>query len=135
MLGIFGLFAAVETVILPVVAGLFNNPDLKSIHAVRKIERLKHIPFYYDCKEELRIEIVYEAGCKILPYCFEKGQKVPVFPFVLVSENEPEKVFSQQQLEYLNLEVIGLYDDNKRPANTSWHSPKFVHYVTLVTEK
>ncbi len=135
LLGIFGLFAAVETVILPVVAGLFNNPDLKSIHAVRKIERLKHIPFYYDCKEELRIEIVYEAGCKILPYCFEKGQKVPVFPFVLVSENEPEKVFSLQQLEYLNLEVIGLYDDNKRPANTSWHSPKFVHYVTLVTEK
>lgn len=135
LLGILGLFMEVETVILPVIAGLFNNPDLKSIHAVREIKKLEHIPFYYNCTEELRIEIVYEAGRKILPYCFQQEQHLPGLPFVLVSEQKPEEVFSQQQLESLELEFMGEYDDNKRPANTSWHSPHFVHQVTLVTAK
>lgn len=135
LVGVLGLFVVVESVILPVIVGLFNNPDLKSIHAVREMKELDQMPFYYDCVEDLRIEIVYEAGRKILPYCFRKEQNLPAFPFVLVSEKEPETVFSQQQLQYLNLELIGVYDDNKRPANTSWHSPRFVHYVTLVTEK
>ena len=132
--GVFGLFAVAEAILLPVVVGLFNNPDLKSIHAVREMKQLDGIPFYHDCGEELRIEIVYEAGRKILPHCFEEGQ-LPEFPFVLVSEKEPEVIFASQQLRCLNLDLIGVYDDNKRPANTSLHSSHFVHYVTLVTKK
>lgn len=135
LIGVLGLFVAVESVVLPVVVSLFNNPDLKSIHAVREMKELEGIPFYHDCKEELRIELVYEAGRKILPYCFQDEEELPALPFVLVSENAPEQVLSSRQRERLEIKVLGIYDDNKRPANTSWHSPRFVHYVTWVSEK
>ncbi|MDE6451958.1 MAG: phospholipid carrier-dependent glycosyltransferase, partial [Odoribacter sp.] len=133
--GVLGLFVAVESVVLPVVVSLFNNPDLKSIHAVRGMKQLEGVPFYHDCGEELRIEIVYEAGRKILPYCFQDEEELPALPFVLVSEKAPEQLLSPQQLSHLNVEIIGIYDDNKRPANTSWHSSSFVHYVTWIREK
>ena len=131
--GVLCLFMGVEIWGLPVVVSLFNNPGLKSIHAVREIGKLKELPFYYDCREELRIEIVYEAGRKILPYCFQEEKRLPALPFVLVSQESAEKVLPADLQQHLRWEVIGLYDDNKRPADTPWHSPKFVHYVTLVS--
>ena len=129
--GILGLFFLIEAVMLPVVVSFFNNPHLNSIHAVREMEELEGIPFYYDCDEELRIEIVYEAGRKILPYCFRHTQNFPSLPFVLVSAESPESVFNAAQLEQVQLKHIGKYDDNKRPENRSL----FVRYVTLVTAK
>ena len=50
------------------VANMFNNTEIKSIKAVRQIEELQHVPFYYPVNEELRIELVYEAGRRILPW-------------------------------------------------------------------
>ena len=133
--GILLLFLCVEIFVLPSIVSLFNNPDLKSIHEVRQIDRLNEMPFYHDCREELRIEIVYEAGRKILPYCFREKATLPELPFVLVSQGKAAEVLPAGLLEQVDLELIGIYDDNKRPANTSWHSPVFVHQVTLVKAK
>lgn len=133
--GILLLFLFVESFILPSIGSLFNNPDLKSINEVRTIKRLENIPFYYDCKEELRIEIVYEAGRKILPYCFREQTTLPELPFVLVSQGKADEVLPVNFSEQVELELLGIYDDNKRPVNTAWHSPLFVHQVTLVKAK
>ena len=126
--GIVGLFFFVEAILLPMVATLFNNPYLNSIRAVRTMERLNNLPFYSPCEEELRIEIVYEAGRKILPFCFESNQPLPSSPFVLVSACPIEQYFTQDQLTRMHWELIGKFDDNKRPENRSL----FVRYVTLV---
>lgn len=132
---ILALFFSVELFFMPVLVKLFNNPDLSSIHAVNDIEALENIPFYHPCNEELRIEIVYEARRKIRPYCFQGNDTLPGLPFVLVSMGKAEEVLPDSVQDRIALRVIGIYDDNKRPANTRWHSPMFVHQVTLVTEK
>ena len=113
---------------LPVIVTKFNNPDLNSIRAVRSMPDLQEIPFYYPADEELRIEIVYEAGRKILPYNFHGGATLPRLPFVLVSASPAQQLFPSEQMKQLKLEFIGKYDDNKRPENRSL----FVRYVTLV---
>lgn len=133
--GILMLFFCVESFILPVIVGMFNNPHIKSIHAIREVEELDQLPFYYPCEDEMRIEIVYEAGRKILPYCFQEKQSLPSLPFVLVSHQKAETILPSKLLENVQLKLIDRYDDNKRPENTSWYSSKFVHYVTLVSIK
>ena len=135
MVGVLVLFWSVEIFILPILASMFNNPDLKSIHAVRSIPKLEGVPFYYDCPEELRIELVYEAGRKILPYCFQEEEILPTLPFVLVSGKSAEEVLPERYLQEVDLDLIGIYDDNKRAINSSLHSPKFVRQVTLVNAK
>lgn len=135
LFGILALFFSVEIFFMPVLVKLFNNPELNSIHAVNDIEALEKVPFYYPCDEELRIEIVYEARRKIRPYCFQGNDSLPELPFVLVSQGKAEDVLPEVLQNRVALQVIGIYDDNKRPAHTTWHSPLFVHQVTLVSEK
>lgn len=133
--GILMLFCTVEVFILPTIVGLFNNSELNSINAVREIEELENIPFYHECSEELRIEIVYEAGRKILPYCFKEAQTLPELPFVLVSGGTAEEIFPDNLINKVNLKLIDVYDDNKRPAGDRFHSARFVRRVTLVSKK
>ncbi len=135
LLGILALFFSIEIFFMPVLVKLFNNPQLNSIHAVNSMKALEHVPFYYPCHEELRIEIVYEARRKIRPYCFQENDSLPALPFVLVSQGKAEDVLPDVFRDRVELQVIGVYDDNKRPAGTTWHSPLFVHQVTLVSEK
>ena len=66
--GVVLLLILVETLLMSRVANMFNNTEIKSIKAVRQIEELQHVPFYYPADEELRIELVYEAGRRILPW-------------------------------------------------------------------
>ena len=116
---------------LPTVVTLFNNPDLNSIRAVREMKDLQDVPFYYPSEEELRIEIIYEAGRKILPHSFHQGENLPSLPFVLVSASPVEQLFSSEQLDKMSCKFIGKYDDNKRPENRAL----FVRYVTLIQPK
>ncbi len=68
------------------VANMFNNTEIKSIKAVRQIEELQHVPFYYPADEELRIELVYEAGRRILPWDVKSDTTLlNSLPIVLVS--------------------------------------------------
>lgn len=133
--GVLLLFICVEVFVLPVIVSQFNNPELKSIHAVREIKKLDGLPFYFDCREQMRIEIVYEAHRKILPYCFEENREFPVLPFVLVSQKSAGETLPADLLEKVDTELIGIYDDNKRPAGNKLHSPSFVHHVTLLTPR
>lgn len=132
--GVLLLFLGAEVFVLPSVAGIFNNPDVRSIRAVREIPALDGLPFYHDSGEELRIEIVYEAGRRILPYPFRERDSLPSLPFVLVSGPEAGEVLPERFLGEVDLSLVGIYDDNKRAVN-SVRSPKFVRRVTLVRPK
>ena len=120
---------------MPSVAGLFNNPDMKSIKAVQDVEVLWNVPFYYPEDEELRIELVYEAGRRILPWDLSASETLPVSPMVLVSARSADEVLPDMLKSRVNMTFIGKFDDNRRKANTKWHSDIFVRYVTLLEMK
>lgn len=132
--GVVFLFFIVEAFLMPSIADLFNNPDIKSIHAVREIDTLKEIPFYYPEEEGLRIELVYEAGRRILPWDV-KSDTLPALPMVLVSGKRAEEILPDSLQAGIEMELIGIFDDNRRKANTKWHSGIFVRHVTLLKAK
>ncbi|MDE5639524.1 MAG: phospholipid carrier-dependent glycosyltransferase, partial [Odoribacter sp.] len=132
--GVVFLFFIVEVFLLPFVATLFNNPDMKSIKAVRDMEALQDVAFYYPEDEELRIELVYEAGRRILPLSVS-SDTLPVLPMVLVSARSADEVLSDSLKSNVNMTFIGKFDDNRRKTNTKWHSDIFVRNVTLLEMK
>lgn len=95
---------------------------------------LEEIPFYYPEDEELRIELVYEAGRRILPWN-TSGDTLPALPIVLVSARNAEDILPETLQSRVNMTFIGQFDDNHRKAGTKWHSDIFVRNVTLLEAK
>ena len=118
------------------VATMFNNEEIKSIRAVREIESINKLPFYYPQEEELRMELVYEAGRRILPWDTGKDTAIlDSLPIVLVSGRPAEDVLPESVRERVKLRLVDVYDNNARKKNTKWHSPKFVRYVTVIEKR
>ena len=102
--GVVFLLILVETLLMSKVANIFNNTEIKSIKAVRDIKELQHLPFYYPEKEGLRIELVYKAGRRILPWDIEKDTTIlDSLPIVLVSEKPAAEVLPATIQEKVNL--------------------------------
>lgn len=133
--GIVVLMIVTETLLMPRAANLFNNTEVKSLRAVREIEALQDMPFYHPQDEELRIELVYEAGRRILPLNLSDTACLNITPFVLVSGQSPEALFSDEFRESLNLRLVDVYDNNARPKESRRYSSKFIRYVTIVDKK
>lgn len=135
--GVVFLLILVETLLMSKVANIFNNTEIKSIKAVRDIKELQHLPFYYPEKEGLRIELVYKAGRRILPWDIEKDTTIlDSLPIVLVSEKPAAEVLPATIQEKVNLHFIDVFDNNNRPKSDKKHySSKFVRYVTMLEKK
>ncbi|MCQ4873789.1 ArnT family glycosyltransferase [Butyricimonas paravirosa] len=135
--GVVFLLILVETLLMSKVANIFNNTEIKSIKAVRDIKELQHLPFYYPEKEGLRIELVYKAGRRILPWDIEKDTTIlDSLPIVLVSEKPAAEVLPATIQEKVNLHFIDVFDNNNRPKSDKKHySSKFVRYVTILEKK
>lgn len=135
--GVVLLLILVETLLMPRVANMFNNTDIKSIRAVREIEEVNHLPFYYPSDEELRIELVYEAGRRILPWDIANDTTLlDSLPIVLISGKPAAEVLPASMAERVNLHFIDMYDNNTRPkSDKKRYSPKFVRYVTILEKK
>ena len=135
--GVVLLLILVETLLMSRVANMFNNTEIKSIKAVRQIEELQHVPFYYPADEELRIELVYEAGRRILPWDVKSDTTLlNSLPIVLVSGKPAMEVLPAAMQEKVNLRLIDVYDNNNRPkTDKKRYSPKFVRYVTILEKK
>ena len=80
---------------------------MKSIKAVRDVEVLRNVPFYYPEDEELRIELVYEAGRRILPWDLSASETLPVSPMVLVSARSADEVLPDTLKSRVNMTFIG----------------------------
>ena len=135
--GVILLLILVETLLMSRVANMFNNTEIKSIKAVRQIEELRHVPFYHPADEELRIELVYKAGRRILPWDVKSDTTLlNSLPIVLVSGKPATEVLPAAMQEKVNLRLIDVYDNNNRPkTDKKRYSPKFVRYVTILEKK
>jgi len=132
--GIVILLILVETFLMHSVATMFNNTDMKSIRAVRQMESLENIPFYHPEDEELRIELVYEAGRRIKPRNLQDTSLLESLPIVLVSGKPADEILPPNIKEKVHLQLIDIYDNNRRPkSDKRRYSPKFIRHVTIIT--
>ena len=134
--GVVILLILVETLLMTRVASMFNNTEIKSIRETRRMENLKGVPFYHPCDEELRIEIIYEAGRRILSWDVQNDTTIlDRLPVVLVSSKPAEEILPGHEKEKVSLRLVNVYDNNARKKNTRHYSPKFIRYVTILESK
>ena len=135
--GVVILLILVETLLMYRVANMFNNTEIKSIRAVRQIEAVQSLPFYYPLSEEApRIELIYEAGRRILPLDMERDTAfLQQLPFVLVSERPAGEIIPEALWGKVNIRLVDEYDNNPRPKNTKRYSSKFIRHVTILEHK
>ena len=134
--GVVIMLILVVAFLMHAVAGVFNNASMKSIRAVREMEELRDIQFYYPDDEELRIELVYEAGRRILPWNRQDSSLLNRLPVVLVSERPVEELLPSAWREQVQLRLVDVYDNNRRPqTDKKRYSSKFIRRVTIIEKK
>lgn len=126
------LFAYAELALMPTAGQLFNNPDRRSIAATRTDPRLAALPFYCLADEGVQIEVVCQAGRKILPVA---PSRLTEAPCVLVTQRPFAEACPPAVRGKVTAVHIGSYDDS-----TAWRLQKhrgrnFVTYVTLLKPK
>ena len=130
------LFVAAECFALPYVGKIVNNPERNSIEATRYNADLAPLSFYYNAKDELRIEIVYAAHKNIRPLDFSDKQEImQKLPCVVLTHGRVGEEMSAEIINDIDTLHIGLYDDNRYPKSNRRHRDMFVYNVTMLTAK
>ncbi|MGI6222385.1 MAG: ArnT family glycosyltransferase [Prevotella sp.] len=133
---ILGIFLVAELFLLKPIGALFGNPDAHSISLTQQDKRLQNLSFYHNANEDLRIELVYEAGRKILPLNLNDSATVAAkLPCVIVSRQPIEKEMPANVLGSLKVTNIGTFDDNKHPKSNRHYTEAFLNHVTLLEKK
>lgn len=130
------LFLSAECFMLPLLGNVINNPEMKSVSRTRDLEELKDVPFYYNQKDELRIELVYAAGRKIRPLDMAHADSVKsVLPCAILTHGRAEEELPVKLLRSIDTTYIGQYDDNRWAKSSSRYNDKFVYHITLLKKK
>lgn len=134
--GVVALFACAECFAWPYIRDLVNNPEMKSISLTRDIKELDGLPFFYDEKDPLRIELVYAAHRKIRPIDVSDMDSVThhlpcaILTHKRVGEELPKALWNKVDTTY-----VGRFDDNRRPATSSRYNETFIYHVTILRAK
>lgn len=134
--GVLALFLLAECFMLPLLTNVINNPEMKSVSLTRNLEELTDIPFYYNEKDELRIELVYAAGRKIRPLNMSNADSVrKALPCAILTHDRAVKELPNKLLRSIDTIYVGQYDDNRWAKNSSRYNDKFVYHITLLKKK
>lgn len=137
--GVCILFMLVEVFLLKPVGRMFGNPQMRSISLTRTMKELKDVPFYHDKGDPVRIEIVYEAGKKILPVDFHKGCAAGgishCLPFVLISHKYAAQTLPEGIMQDVDTVSLGTFDDNKHPKTDRHYTKDFIYHATVIKSK
>ncbi|MDR2131574.1 MAG: glycosyltransferase family 39 protein [Odoribacteraceae bacterium] len=129
--GMMVMMILVETFLICHLADTFNNPEKNTIRAVRQMEELRDLPFYHPAGEALRVEVVYEAGRRIVPLDLGSPPSSCSLPAILVSSLPAEQVLPEAWLERIAPRQVGYYDNNSFRSRSSG----LLCYVTLLEER
>lgn len=134
--GVCALFMLVECFLLKPIGQAFGNPDMHSIGLTRDMPQLRGVPFYHAANDDLRIELVYEAGRKILPLDVTDSAAVSRHaPFALVSHGYAAQTLPANIINNVDTVAIGIFDDNKHPKTDRHYTTDFITHVTLIKGK
>jgi 4-amino-4-deoxy-L-arabinose transferase-like glycosyltransferase len=130
------VFMLTEVTVLGEIGRMFGNPQRHGIEAVRTMPALEKVPFFSPKGEELRIEMVYEAGRKIRPLDLTSADSVKRhLPLVVVSQKGVAHYMSPAVMAEVDTVVIDHYDDNRHPRRDRHYSTLFLNQVTLLKAK
>lgn len=128
------LFGVVEVFFMPRVGQMIGNPAHHGFEALSAKPEYVHTPYYYNEKEPIRIEMVYEAGRTIRPLDVERMEQIrPLLPLILLSHQPVAAELPSGVLEQVDTLGLGCYDNNRRAGR--FHRDDFVYYATLLTPK
>ena len=134
--GICALFMLLEIFLLKPIGEVFGNPDEHSIGLTQAMPSVKTLPFYHAKDDELRIELVYEAGKDILPINVSDSASVMRrVPFVLVSHGYAAQVLPPAVLQHVDTLSLGVFDDNKHPKTDRHYTKDFLTRATVIKAK
>lgn len=115
------------------IGSLFLNEERHSIHLLRENEAVAGLPFYYNHKEMLRMELVYETNQRIQPLNPDDDTAImEALPFVFISGESIEKRMSGKNV---TIEPVGTFDNNWRKTNHKRHNPDLVREVAIIRAK
>lgn len=130
------LFLIAECFMIKSIGMAFGNPDKHSIHEVVKQENVKHLPFYHPASEDLRIEMVYQAGRKILPVDVNNLNDIASkAPCVLVTREPLSQAIPAKVLAHLDTIKVAQCDDNVHPKSNKHYSRQFLNQISIVKVK
>ena len=134
--GIAALFIVAECFLLPTIGNAFGNPKGHSINLTQNDKRLRNIPFYYNKKEGLRIELVYEAHRKILPLNLSNGiDLMHHLPCAIVTKGWAKDEIPASILNKIDTVSIGSFDDNKHKPSDKHYTKDLLCHMTLLKMK
>lgn len=129
---IIGVMILVEVLCFVPVSHLFINDNRHSIRAVREIEELDNIPFFYDDANELRMELVYEANKIIRPIDVTNDSIVMnSLPFALVSALPADSILKDRAV---HIRFIDTFDNNWRQRESRRYNHNLVRHVAIITK-
>ena len=129
------LLLVVVVFIIPHTGGILNkNSKFKNISEVRNYPEISNLNYYTIGEYEFRIELIYEIGKEVQKWDYKKK---PSFPenksFVVISTEDPNDLFSEDQKKDMKLSIIDHFDNNKQRAGKRRNKEHFKKYVSIVT--
>jgi 4-amino-4-deoxy-L-arabinose transferase-like glycosyltransferase len=123
----------VTSIYLIPIGSMFLNEERRSIRLLREKKEVADMPFYYNDKEELRMELVYEASRRILKMNADDEAAIDnALPFVLISSESIEKLLSDKNVA---IEFIGTFDNNWNKKGAKRHNPDLVKEAAIIRAK
>jgi hypothetical protein len=120
----------VATIYLKPIGSMFLNEERHSISLLRENKDAAVLPFYYNDKEELRAELMYEANRRILKMNTDDDVDInKALPFVLISSEPIEKL---QKKKKVKIEFIDTFDNNWNKKGSKRHNPNLVKEAAII---
>ena len=128
--GIILTMMMIAAIYLIPIGGMFLNDERHSIRLLRENENIRNMPFYYNDREELRPELVYEANRRILKMNTDDDSALEkALPFVLLSSESIEKLLSDKNV---TVEFIDMFDNNWNKKGSKRHNPALVKEAAII---
>ncbi|MGQ1910701.1 ArnT family glycosyltransferase [Marinifilum sp. RC60d5] len=135
LLGTTTLLLVVVVFIIPHTGGILNrNSNFKNIAEVQNHPEISSLNYYTIGAYELRIELIYEIGKEVREWNLKTQKNFPEEnSFVVISTENPEDLFSEDQKKNMKLTIIDHFDNNKQRTGKRRNKEHFKKYVSIVT--
>lgn len=130
------IFVIAECFMIGSIGKSFSNPNLHSIKYVARRDSIKPYAFYHNANEDVRTEIIYQAGKKIIPLNFSNAQAVlKATPCVVVSREPLSKEIPANVLRLLDTVKVDVCDDNTHPQTDKHYTRAFINQISILRAK
>lgn len=129
---ILAMFLVTGLCLIP-IGRMFINDDIHSIRLLRDNEKVEGLPFFYDAKEDIRMELVYEANKIIRPLDITDTMAIRRHaPFVFVSSHSLDSLFRDKNVV---VEIVDTFDNNWRKVTDKRYNKALVKEVGIIRSK